>query len=69
LPSTWGDAPAGGYKVHLTNGTRMKIDIPTEPELISVNHGIVARLRFLNEMRAHAELPEFGIGEEAVALP
>ena len=43
----------------------MKIDIDklTESELIDLNHRIVARLRFLNQMRAHAEMLEFKIGD------
>jgi hypothetical protein len=43
----------------------MKIDIDklTESELIDLNHRIVARLRFLSEMRAHAEMLEFRIGD------
>ena len=43
----------------------MKIDIDklTEAELIDLNHRIVARLRFLNQMRAHAEMLEFKIGD------
>ena len=36
----------------------MKIDIDklSEPELLELNHRIVARLRFVREMRAHAEI-------------
>jgi hypothetical protein len=43
----------------------MKIDIDklTEAELIDLNHRIVARLRFLNQMRAHVEMLEFKIGD------
>ena len=39
----------------------MKIDIDklTEPELVDLNHRIVARLRFLAEMRPHTEMLEF----------
>ena len=46
----------------------MKIDIDklTESEL---NHRIVARLRFLREIRAHAEMLEFRIGEPVVFQP
>jgi hypothetical protein len=41
----------------------MKIDIDklTEAELTDLNHRIVARLRFLNQMRAHTEMLEFKI--------
>jgi hypothetical protein len=43
----------------------MKLDIDklTEPELIDLNHRIVERLRFLNQMRAHAQMLEFKIGD------
>ena len=45
----------------------MKIDIDklSEPELIDLNHRIIARLRFVREMRAHAEMLEFRIGERS----
>jgi hypothetical protein len=43
----------------------MKIDIDklTEAELIDLNNRVVARLRFLTEMRAHARMLEFKIGD------
>ncbi len=43
----------------------MKIDIDklTEAELTDLNNKIVARLRFLNQMRAHARMLEFKIGD------
>lgn len=49
----------------------MKIDIDklTEPELIDLNHRIVARLRFLNRMRAHEEMLEFRIGDRVAFQP
>ena len=49
----------------MSNRTPIKIDIDklTEAELIDLNHRIVARLRFLNQMRAHAEMLEFKIGD------
>ncbi len=49
----------------------MKIDIDklTEAELIDLNHRIVARLRFLNQMRAHAEMLEFKIGDRVTFRP
>jgi ribosomal protein S17 len=48
----------------------MKIDIDqlTEAELIDLNHRIVERLRFLQQMRAHWEMLEFKIGDR-VHLP
>jgi len=49
----------------------MKIDIDsiTEAELIDLNHRIVARLRFLHQMRAHAEMLEFKIGDRVTFEP
>jgi hypothetical protein len=49
----------------------MKLDIDklTESELVDLNHRIVARLRFLNEMRAHAEMLEFRIGDRVTFQP
>lgn len=42
---------------------KINIDQCTEEELIDLNHRIVERLRFLNQMRAHAQMLEFKIGE------
>lgn len=44
----------------------MTIDIDklTEAELIDLNNRVVARLKFLHEMRAHASMLEFRIGEK-----
>jgi hypothetical protein len=49
----------------------MKIDIDklTEAELIDLNNRIVARLRFLNQMRAHAQMLEFKIGDRIAFQP
>ena len=43
----------------------MGIDIDglTEPELIDLNNRIVARLRFLQQARAHQSMLEFRIGD------
>ena len=43
----------------------MNIDIDklTEEELIDPNNRIVARLRFLNQMRAHSQMLDFRIGD------
>src|SRR3989442_5498810 len=43
----------------------MEIDIDklTEAELTDMNNRIVARLRFLSQMRAHAQMLEFKIGD------
>ena len=49
----------------------MKIDIDTltEAELIDLNNRVVARLRFLAEMRAHARMLEFRIGDRVSFEP
>ena len=46
----------------------MKIDIDklTESELIDLNHWVVERLRFINQMHAHVEMLEFKIGDRVV---
>jgi len=41
----------------------INIDKLTEAELIDLNHRIVERLRFLQQMRAHAKMLEFKIGD------
>jgi len=43
--------------------TRIDIDRLTEEELIDLNHKVVARLRFLRDMRSHAAMVKFRIGE------
>lgn len=50
---------------------RMKFDIDklTEAELIDLNNRIVERLRFLHQMRAHAEMLEFRIGDRVEFQP
>ena len=49
----------------------MKIDIDnlTEAELVDLNHRIVARLKMLNEMQAHAQMLEFKIGDRVSFQP
>lgn len=49
----------------------MPIDIDrlTEAELIDLNNRIVARLRFLNQMRAHAQMLDFSIGQRVSFQP
>ena len=48
----------------------MKIDIDrlTEDELVDLNHRIVARLKMLNEVRAHSQMLEFKIGDRVQAM-
>jgi hypothetical protein len=52
---------------------KINIDELNEAELIDLNHRIVERLRFLNQMRAHGLMLEFKIGDrvtfEAVGRP
>ena len=49
----------------------MAIDIDklTEPELVDLNNRIVARLKFLQQMRAHASMLEFSLGERVSFQP
>jgi hypothetical protein len=49
----------------------MNIDIDklTEAELIDLNNRVVARLRLLNQMRAHAEMLEFKVGDRVMFQP
>jgi hypothetical protein len=49
----------------------MPIDIDrlTEAELIDLNHRVVARLKFLSQMRAHAHMLDFSIGERVSFQP
>jgi hypothetical protein len=49
--------------------TRINIDELTEAELIDLNHRIVERLKFLNQMRAHAHMLEFKIGDRVTFQP
>jgi hypothetical protein len=45
------------------------IDALTESELIDLNHRVVARLRFLAHVDAHATMLEFRIGERVTFYP
>ena len=49
----------------------MKIDIDklSEDELIDLNNRIVARLRFLNQMRAHSQMLDFRLGDRVMFQP
>ncbi len=49
----------------------MTIDIDhlTEEELIDLNHRIVARLKFLSQMRAHTKMMEFRVGDRVSFQP
>jgi hypothetical protein len=47
----------------------IEIDALTEAELVDLNHRVVARLRFLQEMHSHASMLEFRIGERVTFHP
>ena len=49
----------------------MTIDIDklTEAELIDLNHRVVARLNFLQQMRSHAHMLDFSIGQRVSFQP
>lgn len=49
----------------------MNVDIDrlTEAELVDLNNRIVARLRFLAQMRAHGHMLQFRIGERVAFEP
>lgn len=48
---------------------RLDIDQLTEAELIDLNHRIVERLRLLQQMRDHATMLEFSIGDRVTFTP
>jgi len=48
---------------------RTNIDELTEAELIDLNHRIVERLRFLNQMRAHGQMLGFKTGDRVTFQP
>ena len=48
---------------------RIDIDALTEAELIDLNHRIVERLRFLNQMRSHKRMLDFRIGDRVSFQP
>ena len=45
------------------------IDSLSENELIELNHKVVARLRFLSQMRSHSAMLDFRIGERVKFHP
>jgi len=45
------------------------IDALTEAELVALNHRIVARLKLLQQMRAHTAMLEFSLGERVSFQP
>lgn len=55
----------------LNDRPAMKIDIDTltEAELIDLNHRVVARLRLIQQMRAHKDMLEYQIGDRVSFQP
>jgi hypothetical protein len=53
------------------SGVSVRIDIDrlTEAELIDLNNRVIARLQFLAQMRAHAQMLEFKIGDRVSFQP
>lgn len=49
--------------------SRIDIDRLSEEELIDLNHRIVSRLRFLRDMRSHAAMVKFSIGDKVKFQP
>lgn len=47
----------------------INIDSLSEEELLELNHKIVARIRFLREMRSHVQMLDFHIGERVRFQP
>ncbi len=45
------------------------IDSLSEAELVELNHKVVARLRFLSQMRSHSAMLDFRIGEKVKFQP
>jgi hypothetical protein len=48
---------------------QIDIDSLSEEELIELNHKVVARLRFLHQMRSHSAMLGFRIGERVKFHP
>lgn len=47
----------------------INIDLLSEAELVDLNNRIVARLRFLGQMRSHSAMLDFRIGEKVKFQP
>ena len=52
-----------------TTMSNFDIDSLSEEDLIELNHKIVARLRFLSQMRSHSKMLDFCIGERVKFRP
>ena len=49
--------------------TKIAIGGPTETERIALDKRVVERLRFLNQARAHSQVPEFSVGDRVLFQP
>jgi len=47
----------------------INIDQLTEAELVDLNHRVVARLKFLREMRSHQQMLSFNVGDRVAFQP
>ena len=54
---------------HSEGNVKIDIDRLSEEELVDLNNRIVARLRFLRDMRAHSEMLDFKIGDRVEFQP
>lgn len=48
---------------------KVNIDKLSEKELIELNNKIIERLRFLSQMRSHAQMMKFNIGDRVTFQP
>jgi hypothetical protein len=49
--------------------SQIDLDTLTDAELVDLNHRIVERLRFLEQMRAHAQMLTYRIGDRVTFQP
>jgi hypothetical protein len=59
----------GALPRNKTTMSNFDIDSLSEEDLIELNHKIVARLRFLSQMRSHSKMLDFRIGERVKFRP
>ena len=57
------------YAINARKAMKIDIDGLSEDQLIELNHKVVARLRFLREMRSHAVMLDFRVGEKVRFRP
>ena len=56
-------------KIHIETTMKIDIDNLSYDELIDLNHRVVERLKFLDQMQAHSQMLEFSIGEKVEFAP